>query len=883
VTRPPALVEWLLRRSLPRGPAGDSIRGDLLEDLLSSGNRPAARLRYTIQAFSIALRYGLRRRTVAGAAPDDKPRWRDTMDAIRQDLKFAARSLVERPSFALIVIATLALGIGAATAIFSIVDAILIRPLPYAQPEQLIVFNETTPRGRMPLGWPNYVDFRDRATSFEAVAAYQGTAFTVLDGKRAERLNGRFVSSGFLAVLGVQPQLGRMFTPAEDRLGAESVALISDRFWTEQLGADPAAIGRTLRTSERTFTIIGVLPPGFRFGRADDLLAPIGPNALPDSAFAGRGNHSNLYAVARLRPGVAHEQAQAELTRIAADLAREYPNTNSGNGAELQMLRDRFVERVGPTLVVLMGAVGFLLLLACANVANLLVARGAARQHELAIRTALGSSRWRLVRHLLTESMLLSLGGAVLGVVLAIWLVRTLVAMAPPDTPRLDQVAINRASLLFALAASAVCGLLFGAFPALQTSGSRGEHLLARSSRASAAVSPRRTRRVLMGVEVALALMLLSGCGLMIRTMMQLAAVDPGFRADHLLTARLTLSGELWNAAERRVAFYERMLEAVRGIPGVTDAALTLSLPIEGSNWGSVFIVSGKPIPPRADLPSSAFVPVSDTYFRTMGIAIKKGRGLEPRDAAGSATVIVINETLAARMWPGEDPIGQRLKQGWPEDTNPWREVVGVVADVKLQGVDQSTPMQVFLPLTQETPRSIAIVARTAVEPGTLSKALESTVQALQPDLPAMRILPMTSLMSTAVATRRLSAMILATFGIVAILIAAVGLYGVVSHSVTERTREIGLRMALGAEGRTILRLFVGQGLMTAAAGMVVGVAGALGLSSWLRQILFGVEPTDPATLAVVAAILLIVASVACYVPARRATRVDPLVALKAE
>ena len=846
MTGPPKLVDWLLRRSLPPGPAGDSIRGDLLEEFLASGNRPADRLRYTAHAVSIAFRYGLRR--APGTRHDATPHRRDAMETIREDLKFAARSLLKRPSFALMVIVTLALGIGAATAIFSIVDAILIRSLPYAQPERLVVFNETTPRGRMTLGWPNYVDFRDRATSFEAVAAYQGTAFTVLDGNRTQRLNGRFVSSGFLAVVGVQPQLGRMFTAAEDRLGAEPVAVISDRFWTEQLGADPAAIGRTLRTSEKTFTIIGVLPPRFQFGRGDDILAPIGPNAVPDSAFAGRGNHGNLYAVARLRPGVEREQAQAELKRIAADLAREYPNTNTGNGAELQMLRDRFVERVEPTLVVLMGAVSFLLLLACANVANLLVARGAARQHELAIRTALGSSRWRLVRHLLAESMLLSLGGAVLGVALAIWLVRTLVAMAPPDTPRLDQVAINRASLLFALAASAVCGLLFGAFPALQTTGSRGEHLLARASRTSAAVSPRRTRRVLMGVEVALALMLLSGCGLMIRTMMQLAAVDPGFRADHLLTARLTLS-----------------------------------LPIEGSNWGSIFIVSGKPIPPRADLPSSAFVPVSDTYFRTMGIAIKKGRGFEPRDAAGSATVIVINETLAARMWPGEDPIGQRLKQGWPEDGTPWREVVGVVADVKLQGVDQNTPMQVFLPLTQETPRSIAIVARTAVDPGTLSKALESTVQALQPELPVMRILPMTSLMSTAVATRRLSAMILATFGIVAILIAAVGLYGVVSHSVTERTREIGLRMALGAERRMILRHFVGQGLMTAVTGMVVGIAGALGLSRWLRQILFGVEPTDPATLAVVATILLIVASVACYVPARRATRVDPLAALRAE
>jgi len=420
-------------------------------------------------------------------------------------------------------------------------------------------------------------------------------------------------------------------------------------------------------------------------------------------------------------------------------------------------------------------------------------------------------------------------------------------------------------------------------FPALQASSSRGEHLLARASRTSAAVSPRRARRVLMAAEVALALVLLVGCGLMIRTMRHLAAVDPGFRVDRLLTARVVLSGDSWNDRERRIAFHDRLLEAVRAVPGVIDAALTLSLPIEGSQWGSVFIVSGKPIPATADLPSAAFIPISDRYFQTMDIAVKSGRGFDKRDGADAEKVIVVNETLARRLWPGENAVGQRLKQGFPGDANPWREVIGVAADVKLQGVDQSTPMQVFLPLAQEPSRSIAIAARTAVEPGSLGVALESAVHRIQADLPVLEIAPMTTLMQTAVAIRRLSTTIFSVFAFVAVMIAAVGLYGVISHSVTERTREIGVRMALGAERRRILLLFTGQGLMVAAVGTIIGVAGALALSRWLSQLVFGVEPTDPVTFVLVAGLVLAIAALACYVPARRATRIDPLAALRTE
>jgi putative ABC transport system permease protein len=805
------------------------------------------------------------------------------MDAIRQDLKFAIRALVRRPSFPILVVATLALGIGAATAIFSIADAILLRPLPFAAPDRLVIFNETNARGRITLAWLNYVDVRDRAVSFESVAGYYSTSFTLIEGDKARRVDGRMVSSTFLTVLGVAPQLGRHFTPDDDRNGAEPVAMVSDRFWTRDLGRDPHIIGRTLRTTDRVLTIVGVLPAGFRFIREDDILVPMGMVMLGNASFLDRGNHMGLFGLARLKPGVTVTQAGAELKQIAADLENTYPNSNSGNRNEVQLLRDRLVERVEPMLVALMGAVGFLLLLACVNVANLLVARGAARQHELAIRTALGGSRWRLVRHLLSESLLLSLGGGIAGMALGFGLIKALVSLAPPDTPRLDLVAMNQASLLFAVTASIVCGLFFGAFPARQVSGQHGEHLLARASRTSAAVAPRRTRRVLMAIEVALAVVLLVGCGLMMRTMWSLAGVDPGFRADHVLTGRVALSGAKWKAPEILIAFYDEVLASVRRLPGITSAALTLSLPIEGSQWGSVFIVSGKPLPPRADLPSAAIVPVSSGYFQTMGIAMKSGREFSRADDQRAAHVVIVNETLARRLWPGENAIGKRIKQGWPEWKTPWREVVGVAADVKLEGVDAVTPLQIFAPLAQETTRSVAIVARTAGDPGDLAKPFTAAVQAVEPTSPVTGVQPLTQLMTTALATRRLSTMIFAVFAAVAVLIAAIGLYGVVAHSVTERTREIGVRMALGAERRRVLRLFIGQGLITAIAGVIAGSGVAIWLSRRIESLLFGVTPTDPATLGAVSMLLIVVACVACYIPARRATQVDPLIALKSE
>ena len=869
-------ARWVLRHTL-RPDDAEAVLGDLLEDARENG-RPS---RVLLDACSIALHQTF---TQLQMSPTKKGI--GGMETLTMDLKYAVRSMAKRPSFPIVVLATLALGIGAATAIFSIVEGILIRPLPFHEPDRLVYANELDGERPMTFAWPNYLDYRDRAVSFEAMACHQIGTLTLVGEGAARRIDGRSVCAPFFDVLGVRMQLGRTFTAADDEVGATPVAIISDSFWRQDLGADPHVIGRTFRTTETPLTVIGVLPPGFIFSRPEHIFVPLALARATDSGYKDRGNHYGINAIGRLKPGVSVEQAQAEIERIAGDLRREYPNTNARSSGRVVLLRDRLVDDVKDTLVVLMGAVGFLLLLACANVANLLVARGAARQHELAIRTALGSTRWRLVRQLLAESTLLCIVGGVLGVGVAAVLLKMMIALAPEGITRIEGVAMNQASLWFALAAALGCGLIFGAFPALQLAGGGGQRLLARASRSSAAVSPRRSRRVLMVVEVALALILLVGCGLMARTMMRLQGVDPGFRPDHLLTARINLQGQSWDTPMKRNPFFARLLEKVSVLPGVESAALTLSLPIEGSNWGSVFVVRDKPVPPRAELPTSAVVPVSAGYFRTMGMRLREGREFTEHDTFEAEKVVVVNETFAKRMFPGESAIGKYYKQGWPETPesfSPWRRVVGVVNDVKLNGVDRDTPMQVFIPHPQNPSRNAAIVLRTSVDPASLGPSLTAVVQSLDSEIAVTRVLPIEQVMNTALARQRLSTVILAVFAGVAILLAAVGLYGLVSHGVTERTREIGVRMALGAERASVLRLFVIGGVKLAVVGTVVGLVGAYLLTKWIATLLFQVEPTDPATFTVVASLLLVVAALACYIPARRAARIDPLVALRVD
>ena len=804
------------------------------------------------------------------------------VERLWNDARYAWRSYATTPAFTLALVTTLALGIGASTAIFSMVNAIILKPLPLPEPDRLVFATEVNAKDEpMSVSWLNSLDWHARSRSFEGLAMSRDEAVTLTGVERAERLRSRRVTSNFFAVVGIQPVLGRTFRDGDDRAGADGVVVVSNAFWRSHLNSDPQAIGRVLHINEQAYTVIGVLPRGFQYLRPYDVFVSIGPIAA-SPLLQRRGNHNGFSAVGRLKANVTLEAGRRELEAISAQLEREHPETNTGVHAHAEPLARRLVASVRPTLLALFGAVIFLLLIACVNVANLLIARGAARGHELAVRAALGGGRARLVTQLLVESTLLSLAGGALGVALASGLLRVLVAAAPEGTPRLDSVALDGAALAFALAAANVCGLLFGAFPAFQVSGVDGQQALVRGRAAAYAAGSHRLRRGLMIAETALALVLLTGAGLMIRTLQRLVDVDTGFRPDHLITAQFVLNGEQWTEP-RQQTFRDQLLARLRALPGVTHAALTFALPIDGSQWNSVFIVSGKPIPERAQLHSAAFTPVSAGYFETVGMQLLQGRLLDTRDRAPAPVAAVVNETFASRMYPGENPVGKRLKQGWPEDEGRWVEIVGVVRDVKFNGVTSETPLQVYLPLDQVSMNYLAVVARTANDPASMMPAIESVVHDLDKDLPLYGKRTMDQILESSIAQQRLSMIVFILFAGVALTLAAVGLYGVVSHAVTERTHEIGVRMALGADPRRVLGLIVGQGLTTITVGLTIGLAGAVVLSRTIESLLFGVTPTDPVTLGAAVLLLMAVGLVACGLPAWRATRVDPTNALRAD
>jgi putative ABC transport system permease protein len=715
------------------------------------------------------------------------------------------------------------------------------------------------------------------------MAASHPRSFNLTGEDKAARIRGRSANWNFFQLLGVRPQRGRLFAEADDRYGAARTVIVSHGFWQGRLGGDANVIGKTLKLTGEAYTVIGVLPPGFEYFAAPDVYTPLNLFVAPDSAFADRwSSASGFSAVARLKPGVTLQQANSEMDALGRQLAREYPKVNEGKSAMAERLQDVMSEGVRQSLWVLLGAVGFILLIACINVANLLLVRAAERQKELAVRLALGAGRGRIIRQLLSESLLLSALGAACGLLLGRWMLAGLLTLAPPEIPGLSRVGLDNAALLFTLGLAALTCLLFGLAPALQASRTDIQTTLKDGGRLTAGAARPGARKALLIAEVSLSFVLLAGAGLLVRSMYNLLRVDPGFNADNLLTMRISLSGGKYNDQRARV-FYDECLARVRAVPGAQSAALAHSLPIQGTNWSGVFVAADKPAPSRADMPETDRLLVSSNYFEMMGMRLLRGRLFTAADTPESAPVIIINETLARRIWPGEDPIGKRVKQGRPEVDSPWREVVGVVNDVKMNGVDLATSLQTYLPFSQVSGESVGLIVRAERNPAALASAVEQAIHAIDKDLPVSSILTMDLLLGNSLAQRRLTLILLASFAALALLLAAVGVYGVIAYSVRQRTHELGIRMALGAQSGDALKLILGQGLKLALIGVTIGLAVALALTRWMESLLFEVRPADPLTFCLIAVVLLCVALVACWVPARRAARVDPLLALRSE
>ena len=812
-----------------------------------------------------------------------------------RDLKYASRTLRKHPGFAAVVVITLALGIGANTAIFSFVNAVILNPLPFPDSDRLVVMSQTNPEGNeISVSLLNFQDWQARARSFEEFGGVCFTTFNLTGVGTPQHLPGQAVTLNYFSVLGVQPQLGRIFSPEEDKFGAPRTALISDSLWRTAFGADPNILGRTIKLDSDTVTVIGVMPPRFELFSKPDIWTPLGGALDPKSPWFDRGNHMGLYALGRLRKGISVGQAQTEMRQITAQLEKEYPAVNSGHGVLTQSLQNSIVLDVRSTLLVLMGAVGFVLLIACVNVANLSLARSVVRQQEMGIRMALGAGRGRLIRQSLSESLLLSVLGGLAGVLVASLLLSALIKLAPPNLPRLADVRLSGRVLLFTAAVTLLTSLLFGLLPAL--SSTRITAAFSEGGRTSTS-GPMRRRLFdsLLIAEIACALIVLTGAGLMTRTMYKIANVDPGFRTDHLLTMRMDIYGPQYrNNLPHIEAFQKAALTNLKALPGVESAAFTLSLPIAGSKWGSVFTVGDQPVLDRSQIPIAAFNPVSTEYFQTMGIPLLQGRSFTEADGPQSPKVAVINETMARHFWPNENPIGKRVRQGWPEWTTPWCEVIGVVADVKLNGVIETTPLHIYLPLAQNGNASVYLAVRTKPEPQTLAGPVQSVLHSLDSQVPIYQVRTMDEELKRAVVSQRAAMVLLSAFAVLAILLAAIGIYGVISWGVVQRTREMGLRMALGALPRDVMWLVLRRSMLLVFTGVALGLLGAFALTRMLAAslteagpgktpLLFGVQALDPITFIVAPILLALVAFIACWLPALRVTKINPLVALRYE
>jgi putative ABC transport system permease protein len=806
------------------------------------------------------------------------------MQTLWQDLRYGARMLLKKPGFTLVAIITLALGIGANTAIFSVVNAVLLRPLPYPEPErlmQIFLHNPDSASGRGGYGNADFQALRERNQSFEKIAAISsGNRFSLTGSGAPEQVIGAVVTAEFFDMLGVNPQRGRTFLAGEDKPGSPRTVVVSHGFWEKYLLSNPNAVGQTVTLNNESFTVIGVMSPDFRFtsfGPAElwTALQLDPPRARPPYF---------LRVIGRLKPGASERQAQAEVSSICDQVQQQYPNSTP-RAARVEPFKRAIIGDAQLSLSVLLGAVFFVLLIASVNVANLLLARATEREREIAVRAALGASRLRLIRQALTESWLLAVLGGALGLLLAQWGVDLIVALSPENLPRLDEISLDGRVLVITLLTTCFSGLVFGLAPALQSSQVDVHTTLKEGGRSGAeGFRSKRLRELFIVSEFALALLLLIGAGLMIRSFLRLQRVNPGFEPDRVLTAQIVLPQSRYREAARVGAFHQLLLQRVRALPGVQAASVSMSLPPDLLMMRNPFVVEGQTPAPGQSLPLAEQLLVSPDYFRTLGIRRHAGRDFTDADDGAAPQVVIINESLARQYFPQQDPVGKRLQTGDYSPTGPWLTIVGVVADVKYSGLRESVQPALYTPFQQNLWwRSMYLAVKAGGDPLSLINVARNEVWAVDRDLPVTQIKTMDQLMSDAVAEPRVYTTLLGIFGAVALLLAAVGIYGVMAYAVTQRTREIGVRMALGAQTGAVLRLVIGAGMKLALLGMAIGLLAAFALTRLMAKLLFNVSATDPVTFALIALLLLGVALLACYLPARRAMKVDPMIALRSQ
>ncbi len=816
-----------------------------------------------------------------------------------QDLRYGVRMLLKNPGITFVVVLALALGIGANTAIFSVVDSVLLRPLPYPDSDRLVFLNETSrAMDEISISYPNFTDWRNQNHSFEYIGVYNRGSYNLTGVGEPERIVTAQMSSDAFSALRINPLLGRIYTNEEDQPGGTPVVLLSYDLWQKRFGGQASLVNQQITLNNKSYTVLGVMPQGFRFPSRAEMWVPVGQLSGQES-WKHRGNHPGLYGVARLKPGVSFTQAKAEMDAIGANLANQYSDSNAGNGIGLRPLIEIFVGDVRRALWVLFAAVAFVLLIACANIANLLLARAQSRQKEMAIRSAMGAGRWRIARQLLTESVLLALIGGTLGLLIAQWGIKLILYVSPDAIPRSKEISLDWRVLLFTLGLSFVTGILFGLVPALQAGIVDVHETLKEAGRG---VSGRHwLRSSLVIVEVGTTLVLLIGAGLMIRSFYRLHQVNPGFSYEHLTSFTLALPAKKYKTSEQQDQFYTRLLENLRNLPGVESAAAASGLPLGNNGWQTSFEIEGQPKPAPGQTPLMEACLVTPDYFRAMNIPLQRGRVFNDHDdrswIAGKdlsklneveqemapLNTVVIDEEFARRYWPDQDPVGKRIKMG--SDENPrYLTVLGVVGRVKMEGLStDSKRVQGYFPFKQIPNDSMTVIMKASGDPNQLIAAARQQVKSIDPDQPIYAIRTMDEIRAESVAPERLNLTLLSIFAGIALVLAMVGIYGVMSYSVTQRTHEIGIRMAIGAQPGDVFRMVIRQGMLLAFIGVGLGLVGAYALTRLMATMLFDIQPTDPATFAAITILLSVVALVACYVPGRRATKVDPMISLRYE